>query len=134
MENQLREMQVTYICGQVDIRRKYGGKRVYKVSNGKYPWGEYRTTKDIIVFDNFDSSFPIEDMLNYLDGYPLRLKTKHGCKWAEYKKVYILSTLDISEQYKEIQREQPAMWNAFLRRIHKVIEYPTSSPEMWKTL
>ena len=39
---------------------------------------------------------------------------------ACYTKVYLLSNVDLKEQYRETQREYEETWKAFLRRIHKV--------------
>ena len=34
-----------------------------------------------------------------------------------------MSNVDLWEQYPNIQREQPATWAAFLRRIHQVVKF-----------
>ena len=37
--------------------------------------------------------------------------------------MYITSNIPLSEQYKDVQKDRPETWRAFLRRIHKVLEY-----------
>ena len=57
-------------------------------------------------------------MLNYLDGYPLTLPARYSDKIACFDTVFIISNIPLSDQYKNIQTEQPETFNAFLRRIH----------------
>ena len=81
------------------------------------------TGQDILVFEEFCSQIPISDMLNYLDIYPLTLPARYNDRIACYTKVYITSNIPLTEQYKGIQRSRLETWLAFLRRIHKVVEY-----------
>jgi hypothetical protein len=60
-------------------------------------------------------------MLNYLDIYPLELPCRYTNKVACFTKVYIVSNLDLNEQYRDVQFDYPETWKAFLRRIHKVM-------------
>ena len=62
-------------------------------------------------------------MNRYLDGYPISLPARYTNKQACYEKVFIISNLDLWEQYTHEQRTQPEVWAAFLRRIHKVIHF-----------
>jgi len=79
--------------------------------------------QDVLVFEEFNSQIPIEDMLNYLDIYPLILPARYNDKIACYTKVYITSNIPLAAQYKEVQWNRYESWLAFLRRVHKVIEY-----------
>jgi len=65
-------------------------------------------------------------MLLYCDVYPIELPSRYANKFACYNKVYIVSNWSLEKQYPEIQREDEESWNAFLRRIHKVIIYDKS--------
>ena len=62
-------------------------------------------------------------MLNYLDGYPLKLPSRYHDKEAAYTKVYIITNWQLYEQYKNIQSEHPTTWEAFTRRIHAVYNF-----------
>lgn len=77
----------------------------------------------ILVFEEFHSQIPISAMLNYLDIYPLMLPARYSDRVACYTKVYLTSNIPLGEQYQDIQRYQPETWQAFLRRIHNIIEY-----------
>ena len=62
-------------------------------------------------------------MLQYCDIYPMELPARYSNKFACYETVYIISNWSLEEQYKEVQKENPKSWNAFLRRIHEVRIY-----------
>ena len=81
------------------------------------------TGQDVLVFEEFSSQIPIEDMLNFLDIYPINLPARYHDRVACYTKVYITSNLPISAQYAFVQSHSPETWRAFLRRIHRVIEF-----------
>lgn len=59
-------------------------------------------------------------MLNYLDGYPIMLPYRYADKQACYTKVYLISNISPESQYRNIQWNEPATWQAFTRRIHRV--------------
>ena len=71
----------------------------------------------MIVFEEFASQIPIEEMLNLLDIYPLMLPARYSDKVACYTKVYITSNLPLGRQYQAVQQYHPETWKAFLRRI-----------------
>ena len=63
-----------------------------------------------------------------LDGYPLALPARYANRQACYTTVYLISNIDLRDQYKNVQENEPATWKAFLRRIHHVIEYHQDKP------
>ena len=77
------------------------------------------------MFEEFRSSLPIGDMLNYLDIYPVMLPARYSNKVATYNRVYIVSNWSLEQQYGNVKsdKEQLPTYNAFLRRIHKVVIY-----------
>lgn len=124
-----RKLEVNYIwgvagCGKSRyVMDKYGYDNVYRVTN--YNSGAFDTYQgqDVIVFEEFRSSFPITDMLNYLDGYPLQLPCRYTNITACYTKVYIITNIPLSEQYKSTQEKHDETWKAFLRRINLVYDF-----------
>lgn len=74
---------------------------------------------DVLVFEEFNSQVPIEEMLNFLDIYPLLLPARYTDKVA----CYTTSNQPLHRQYKTVQSNSFETWKAFLRRIHKTIEY-----------
>ena len=123
-----RELEVTYIFGPTEtgktrgIMERHGYGSVYRVTDYNHPFDRY-AQEPVMCFDEFRSSLTIGDMLNYLDGYPLSLPARYANRQACYETVYIVSNIDLTDQYFNVQENEPATWRAFLRRIHKVIEY-----------
>jgi len=117
-----RNLDVTYISGTTGIGKtryvmeKYGYKNVYRATDKKHPFDMY-AGQDVIVFEEFRSSYKIEDMLNWLDGYPIELPARYANKMAKFTKVYILSNWSFYEQYKTVQEQHPKTWDAFVRRV-----------------
>jgi hypothetical protein len=97
---------------------------VFRVTDYEHPFDSYKG-QEIVVFEEFRSSLKIQDMLNYLDGYPLELPCRYANKIASYTQMYIITNSDLAEQYPSVQEEHPETWQAFLRRIKTVKIYST---------
>ena len=127
-----RHLDITYIYGTTAkgktryVMEKYGYKNVYRVTKYDHTAFDRYNGQDVVIFEEFRSSFKIEDMLNYLDGYPLMLPSRYNDKEACYTKVYITTNWALSEQYKNIQTSHPSTWQAFLRRIKTVYNFDLS--------
>lgn len=125
-KNEFREMEVIYIYGDTGVGKtrgimeKYGYSNVFRVTDYSHPFDNYHG-QDVLIFEEFRSSFTIQDMLNYLDGYPLELPCRYNNKFACFTKVYIITNIPVSQQYTGVQIDYPSTWVAFLRRIKKVI-------------
>lgn len=123
-----RDLTVTYIFGPTatgktrGIMDKHGYGSVFRCTDYKHPFDRY-ASEPVLCLDEFRSSLMIGDMLNYLDGYPISLPARYANRVACFETVYIVSNIDLCKQYPIVQTEEPATWKAFLRRIHKVIEY-----------
>jgi hypothetical protein len=128
-----RQLDVTYIFGPTEtgktrgIMDEHGYGNVYRTTDYSHPFDRY-ASESVLCLDEFRSSLPIGDMLNYLDGYPLSLPARYANRVACYETVYIVSNIDLKDQYPNVQLDEPATWKAFLRRIHKVIEYRKGEP------
>lgn len=123
-----RVLEVTYIFGTTEtgktrgVMELYGYENVFRVTDYLHPFDTYRG-QDVLVFEEFRSSLRISDMLNYIDGYPVELPCRYLNKVACYTKVFIISNISLMQQYANVQDEEKNTWDAFLRRIHKVIQY-----------
>ena len=119
-KNTFRDLEVTYIsgptgCGKTrSVMEKYGYEEVFRVTDYEHPFDSYKG-QNVLVFEEFRSSLKISDMLNYLDGYPLELPCRYANKVACFTKVYIISNIDLSEQYLSVQEEHYETWRAFIR-------------------
>lgn len=127
-KNVFRNLTVTYIYGSTGggktryVMEKYGFENVYRVTNYKHPFDGYMG-QDVILFDEFRSSLPLADMLKYLDGYPVVLPCRFYDSFACFSKVYFTTNISLEKQYVSIQRDEIESYKAFLRRIHKVINW-----------
>lgn len=128
-----RDLEVTYIFGETAtgktryVMEKYGYSNVYKITNYKNPFDGY-AGQDVILFDEFRSSIPLSDMLQFLDGYPCLLPARFADKVACFSKAYVISNINLSKQYSEIQNSDAESWNAFVRRFTSVIEFRRNMP------
>lgn len=122
------DLEVIYISGATGtgktrgVLEGNGYSNVYRVTDYLHPFDGY-TCQPVICFDEFRSSLKLKEMLLYCDIYPIELPSRYANKFACYSKVYIVSNWGLEKQYPEIQREDKESWNAFLRRIHKVVIY-----------
>jgi len=131
-----RDLTVTYLWGDPgagktrSIMEKYGYSNVYRVTNyDSHPFDGYQG-QDVIVFEEFRSGIKIQDMLNYLDGYPVNLPCRYANKVACYTKVYLISNIPLDKQYPNIQADSPETWSAFCRRIHQIEHLTTQFQEL----
>lgn len=133
--DQWRDLDVTYLFGPTatgktrGVMEAQGYGNVYRVTDYNHPFDRY-AQEPVLCLDEFRSSLLIGDMLDYLDGYPLALPARYANRVACYTKIYIISNIDLTEQYPNVQVNEPATWKAFLRRIHHVIEYRANGPSI----
>jgi len=130
--NVFRILEVTYIYGQTDkgktryVMEKYGYTNVFRVTKYDHTAFDGYRGQDVIMFEEFRSSFKIEEMLNYLDGYPLQLPSRYIDKEAAYTKVFIVTNWALHQQYPNVQTEHPTTWQAFNRRIHGIYNFDSN--------
>ena len=104
---------------------RFGYTNVYRVTDYQHPFDTYMG-QDVVLFEEFDGSLPLLDMLKYLDGYPLLLPARYSNKQACFTKVFFATNIPLVDQYKQLQRDSPETFHAFLRRIHHVYRYTGS--------
>lgn len=125
-KNIFRQLEVTYIYGLSGtgktrgVMDNYGYENVYRITDYDHPFDQYKG-QDVVIFEEFRSSLKIQDMLNYLDGYPLMLPCRYSNRVACFTKVFILTNVSLDAQYPNIIESET--WKAFNRRIHNVIKY-----------
>lgn len=125
------DLEVTYISGATGkgktrwVLESNGYSNVYRVTDYLHPFEGY-ACQPVICFDEFRASLKLKDMLLYCDIYPIELPSRYANKFACYNKVFIVSNWPLEKQYSELQKDDAESWNAFLRRIHKVVVYDKS--------
>lgn len=127
-----RTVEVRYIWGKTrvgktrSVMEKYGYENVYRVSSYQHPFDSYKG-EPVLLLDEFRSGLPFSDLLKYTEGYPLMLPCRYADRVACYTQVYIVSNIPLSDQYPNIQIEEPASWNAFKARLTEVYEMQAPS-------
>lgn len=122
------DLKVIYVSGVTGtgktrgILERHGYSNVYRVTDYIHPFDSYNC-QPVIAFEEFRSSMRISEMLLYCDIYPIELPARYSNKYACYNTVYLVSNWCLEKQYTEVQRDDKESWEAFLRRIHKVIIY-----------
>lgn len=122
------DLEVVYISGATGtgktrgVLEGNGFSNVYRVTDYMHPFDGY-ACQPVICFDEFRSSLKLKEMLLYCDIYPIELPSRYANKFACYNKVYIVSNWSLEKQYSEVQREDKESWEAFLRRINRIIIY-----------
>lgn len=128
--NTYRQLQVTYIHGPTRSGKTRSvlesvehPSMVYRVTNYKHPFDGYQG-QPVILFEEFRSSLPIEQMLVYLDPYVCQLPSRYSDRIGTYTHVYIVTNIPIEEQYTNIQMHHHETWDAFRERITTIEEFP----------
>lgn len=136
-----RDVDVTYIWGAAGIGKsraimeKHGHENVYRVTDKKNPWDGYRG-ENVVVFEEYRSNYGMENMLNWLDGYPIMLPCRYANRPAQFTKVYLVTNIPLEEQFSMVQEQFPSTWGAFLRRINHVVFGCAQAKEWvkWETI
>lgn len=138
--SEFRTVEITYLYGPESFQIT---KKIYAENEPKeiYRATNYRESKgllfdgyqahDVMVFEGFQSQIPVENMLNFLEGFPLRLPARYNDRVACYTKVYITSAISPAEQYQAIQRSRPDLFRTFLNHLQNVF-YVSESGEAVK--
>ena len=129
---EMRQLEVTYLYGASGVGKTYGifqrfpAESICRITNYRGGNGvnfDAYSCQDVLVFEEFNSQIPIEEMLCYLDIYPLMLPARYNDRVACFSKVFLTSNIPLEQQYKGVQKNKPETWRAFVRRIHNIIEY-----------
>jgi hypothetical protein len=124
-----RILHVTYISGATGLGKtryvmeKYGYESVCHVTGYQHGCFDKYQCEDVLLFDEFCGGFRIQDANNFLDGYPLLLPCRYSNRVACFTKVYIISNIPLELQYPHVRVENLPVWNAFIRRIHRVLVF-----------
>lgn len=132
-----RTVDVYYLYGYAGVGKtrsvmeKYGYSNVYRVTDYSHPFDGYGG-QDVVIFEEFRSSFSFSDILSYLDGYPVELPCRYANKYACFTKVYMISNVPFSQQYPGVQVDSPESWSALVRRINFIYHYTLEGVKVQK--
>lgn len=127
----MRAVEVTYKFGATgtgktkSIFKEYAPENVCRITSYSKNGTKFDSYKseNVLVFEEYASQIPIEELLVYLDIYPLMLPARYADKTACYTKIIITSNLPLNAQYVAEQHSKPETYAAFIRRINYVEEY-----------
>lgn len=136
-QSEIRTVTVNYVFGATGtgksrtIIEEHGAANVYRVTDYEHMFDLYMG-QPVLVFEEFRSSVKMQDMLNYLDIYPIALPARYTNKWAMFTTVYIVSNWRFEQQYEDLQKDinQTETYAAFMRRINGVVKYYKSQEEI----
>ncbi len=134
-------LRVHYVSGLTgrgktrDRLDRHGDENCYRITDYMHPFDSYQC-EEILVFEEYRSSLKLQDMLNYLDIYPVVLPARYAPKVACYLTVYVVSNWDFELQYAELQKDpdQKSSYDAWVRRFNGsvmiytdtgIVTYPT---------
>lgn len=120
-----RKLDIVYIQGATGLGKTRGIMEKYdydvcQITGYQHGCFDKYNCQDVVIFDEFASGFRIQDMNNYLDGYPMFLPCRYTNKMACYTKVYIISNIPLEQQYADVKNKNREVWDALMRRIDKV--------------
>ena len=130
---QWRDIEVVYIWGKTGtgktraVTEKYGYPNVFRVTNYNSGAFDMYNGQDVLILEEFRSSFKLENMLNFIDGHPVELPCRYANQFAKFTKVFILTNIPMSEQYQSFHDGYESegkrnSWEAFCRRITEIVE------------
>lgn len=130
MEGKLRlNLEVTYIQGKTGtgksryIFENFNNVCVVTNYTGAGTFDGLKPTHEVLVFEEFRSSLPLKEILTYTDIYPISARSRYADKPIYATKIFIISNWRLEEQYKEEQVTDAESYQAWLRRIHKVMVF-----------
>lgn len=115
---EFRKVEVEVISGPTGCgkTRKAMENASYKIEGSQLDWWDGYDMDETIVIDEYSNDIKITRLLNFLDGYQLRLPIKGGFTYAGYTKVYITTNLRKEELHPTAKK---AHLDALFRRITK---------------
>lgn len=122
-----RDLKVYYLygepgCGKTSyIYNTHGYESVYRVTNWKHPFDQYKSER-VLVLDEFYDSLSLDALLNVIDRYPVQLPARYYDRWAAYNIVYIVSNRKLPYQYQDVFHHEPNRANSLYRRISDCLE------------
>lgn len=97
--------------------------KINQTSGTKQIWFDGYEGESVLVIDDFEGWIDFRELLNLLDGYPLRLPIKGSHTWAAWTVIFITTNVAMHHWY--LGRMDLSPLEA---RITETYEYPTDRP------
>jgi len=117
-----RQLEVELITGPTGCgkTRRAMETAEYRIQGTQLAWWQDYEGESIICIDEYNNDVNITELLNYLDGYQLRLNVKGTHTYAAWTKVFVTTNLRKHEIH---ANAKPAHRDALFRRITTVTDY-----------
>jgi len=125
---EFRKLEVVLITGPTGTgkTREAMKEATYRIQGTQLNWWQDYDAEDCICIDEYSNDVKITELLNFLDGYQLRLNVKGSHTYANWRKVYITTNLKLNEIHKEAKQ---AHRDALFRRITTIKDlWPNDAP------
>jgi hypothetical protein len=123
-QNERENLSVMYIYGPTGVGKTtwvyktYGYENVYRInSDDKNAFDNYQE-EPVLLIDEFNSSIKFQELLQILDKFPHQVGARYTNKWLCATTIIILSNKSIMEMYPNVQKENPELFPALLRRFN----------------
>lgn len=99
--------------------------QIYTVTNPINPFDGFVSGKHTtIIYDEFsDDFYNIRDINQWFDRFYQKFKCRYYDRWLTQNRNIIITNKNPEDFWKDIQRNEPLVWQAFCRRVHKVLEF-----------
>ena len=130
------ELKVVYVYGMSGTGKtrmvldRHGDENVFRVTDYQHPFDSYNM-QQVLCLEEFRDSLTITQCLNLLDVYTVELPARYANKLGIYKVLYMVSNLNIEQQFKNIQVEHKETYRAFRRRFHYILNFQYTSVYAW---
>ncbi len=127
-KKKLRAVEVVYKYGATgtgktrSIYKEFAPEQICRITSyGKNgtKFDAY-TSEDVLVFEEYASQIPLEELLIYLDIYPVNLPARYTDRVGCYTHIIFTSNLPLEAQYITEQHQKPETYKALLRRINYI--------------
>ncbi len=116
-----RLLDVELVCGPTNTNKTRNALEKYpnafKITGTQLKWWDGYNGENELLIDEYNNDVGITSMLNYLDGYQLRLDIKGSFTYAQWTKVIITTNLHPDEIHFQAKPEHK---KALFRRITRI--------------
>jgi len=127
-----REVSTSYFYGNNtsritdDVYKSYSATNICRIatySKNKPLYFDAYRGESILLFDNFEGQIPVQELITYMEHFPLYMRARYQDRIALYTHLILISTIPPESQYASIKRKQPELFYNFYNKIDTVIEY-----------
>ena len=125
-KNVVRDLDVFFITGgsrtgkTSGVYNYFGFENAYRVTNYDHPYDGYEC-QDILILEEFHGQLQMSELLQLLEGYPMKLRARYYDRQAAYTKVMIITNKSFNDLYPALFHQEPKIEAALRNRISKMI-------------